>query len=1521
MMRIVLFGLLLAVRMEWSWCQDTHFTSDGDIRDFAVTINSVYVVTEGRLYHLSLNLTSRQSLFQRGIFVKGKKPEDARFDRVSEEGERYATFRVTTLVPFVNNGSLITCGVIECGYCELRDLTDIYKLLYMEHIEVGPIKPNTASVEFLVDLDLRAAKTYILTALESYKEDTCYSLGETVKLQNTNDEQRGKIFSSVSSTQTSTPSIMMRQDKTVQFVDGFQIDSTIYLFSNVHSKAEDAKIRLIWLKSGKSKSDTLKSLQGAKVTCGWESSVCQRLLSSSVVPGGPAVLWAGVFAGSDPTKTALVIFNISHVQTKDTNKDPDFRFSDQTTSSTDLKRLVPEKVLFQHSFMTSVLAVRQKSWMVFFIGTGDGQLIKLAVDKAFGTVCPRVLYRADDDRQVFPKMHLDPVDRKHVFVALRNQLRRVPVSQCKTYTSWQDCLSMQDPYCGWCDYNPSRASCTFEDECPDGYWLSISDDTKQQEMISYQVNRSNMQITLTIQTHLTVNGASPLNNLTCQLSTSVNHSCVLNDSVPPFPKCSCILPSSRLPAKGLDVTVNITIGSVHLIEQLTLNNCFDITGTPSSLLCQHCIASGCGWINNTCSWVSTGAMDESVCQTSESELDKSKPEIFSITPSVLSFYGKNHALLTGRNLSHVTKVRLQGDMDCSPKESPVWNNTGFNLTFHIPGGDKGLVNVCVLLPDGSCHGKASIMYRSSPACTMVTPTSTWKSGNRIIMVQGSNLEFVDGFVHSHSPDIITLPRNTGSGNLSYGTPPSEDARETFTSNVSMRVANQTLACLTRITYRPDPQFITFTSTRTGDDLRITIQKKADELQMDKTELSVWGIQGDKQYECIMETIETSNGTDFVICEIRSTPVAKIQSLKIKYGNVTVGVEPPSSFNLFLIIPLVLLPILCIIVAVVYVHRRQQRQLTAQMNRLIEDLELDIRNDIRQGFVDLQTEKADLIENVGAIPFLDYKHFASRIFFPEGGTLMTSFIRDIGQDALKVETDECCQALSRLIQDQLFVTSMVHALEEEKTFTVKDKCAVASLLTVALHSDLDYLTKVMEDLLTSLMEQPSNAQPKLLLRRTESIVEKLLTNWMSISLYGFLRESVGQHLFLLVSALTQHIAMGPVDSVTEKALYTLNEDWLLWQAQDFTSMKLKVLFAVGSDGEVSEPLEVTALSCDTVEQLKEKILTTFKAKFGFPYNIPVRNIQIAHEKEGVYVPLEEVDASSEVLGEVTMLNTLKHYKVSDGESIKVLSRTHPPLSPQGSLKDDQDFSVKYFHLIDPDVDEDQMKNPARKKLKLKEVHLTKLLSTKVAVHSFVENLFRAIWGTPHSRAPHAIKYFFDFLDVQADNMKITDPDVLHIWKTNSLPLRFWVNILKNPQFVFDMEKTPHLDSCLSVITQAFMDSFSLTEMQLGKHAPTNKLLYAKDIPQFKQEVKSYYKQVRDQPPITSSEFKGFLLEESKKHENEFNESAALRELYKFIERYFTKIKEKLDQNGVPAELIEQLKHVKNLFDGLKSCSWN
>ena len=84
-------------------------------------------------------------------------------------------------------------------------------------------------------------------------------------------------------------------------------------------------------------------------------------------------------------------------------------------------------------------------------------------------------------------------------------------------------------------------------------------------------------------------------------------------------------------------------------------------------------------------------------------------------------------------------------------------------------------------------------------------------------------------------------------------------------------------------------------------------------------------------------------------------------------------------------------------------------------------------------------------------------------------------------------------------------------------------------------------------------------------------------------------------------------------------------------------------------------------------------------------------------------------------------------------------------------------------------------------------------------------------------PVPIKYLFDFLDDEATCAKISDTDVLHTWKNNSLALRFWVNLIKNPEFVFDINKSAIVDSCLSVIAQVrvhfiFQKAFKLISFQ-------------------------------------------------------------------------------------------------------------
>lgn len=50
---------------------------------------------------------------------------------------------------------------------------------------------------------------------------------------------------------------------------------------------------------------------------------------------------------------------------------------------------------------------------------------------------------------------------------------------------------------------------------------------------------------------------------------------------------------------------------------------------------------------------------------------------------------------------------------------------------------------------------------------------------------------------------------------------------------------------------------------------------------------------------------------------------------------------------------------------------------------------------------------------------------------------------------------------------------------------------------------------------------------------------------------------------------------------------------------------------------------------------------------------------------------------------------------------------------------------------------------------------------------------------------------------------------------SLPLRFWVNILKNPNFIFDIHVSEVVDASLSVIAQTFMDACTKSEHKLSR----------------------------------------------------------------------------------------------------------
>ncbi len=72
---------------------------------------------------------------------------------------------------------------------------------------------------------------------------------------------------------------------------------------------------------------------------------------------------------------------------------------------------------------------------------------------------------------------------------------------------------------------------------------------------------------------------------------------------------------------------------------------------------------------------------------------------------------------------------------------------------------------------------------------------------------------------------------------------------------------------------------------------------------------------------------------------------------------------------------------------------------------------------------------------------------------------------------------------------------------------------------------------------------------------------------------------------------------------------------------------------------------------------------------------------------------------------------------------------------------------------------------------------------------------------------------------------------------SLPLRFWVNLIKNPEFIFDINKSATIDACFTVIAQAYIDACSTSEVKYTRDTPSARLLYVKEVQNYKSEVQS------------------------------------------------------------------------------------
>ncbi|XP_077985100.1 plexin-B1-like [Glandiceps talaboti] len=655
----------------------------------------------------------------------------------------------------------------------------------------------------------------------------------------------------------------------------------------------------------------------------------------------------------------------------------------------------------------------------------------------------------------------------------------------------------------------------------------------------------------------------------------------------------------------------------------------------------------------------------------------------------------------------------------------------------------------------------------------------------------------------------------------------------------------------------------------------------------------------------------------------------------------------------------ILVIAIIIIVVVFIRRTKRKAKDVEkLQQKMEDLELVVKNTSINAFVELQTEMSDLtsdLEGIG-IPLLDFNDYAVNMLFA-GQTDHPVFQKSTV--ALKPNAIRGLKEFYTLLKKKEFVLVLIHTLEEQKGVSIKDRVNIGSLLTVALQSEkkMGYLTDILKTLLMEAAQSAvEDGKEKGMLRRTESIMEKLLTNWFILTLYGFLKDSAGSSIFFLYKALKHQIEKGPVDFVTGFAKYSLTDDLLL--KQNVEEVPLTINIVTEWDG--GSDLQIKVLDIDTISQVKEKILEVMYKNTRYSRRPVVRDIDLewraGREGQG-HLTLQDQDQTSEVKDNWKHLNTLKDYKVPDGaymalvyklKDVNVQSNVRSPISlanqydfihfhnpdmapdvisshnsrthilreedeEEEEEEEEKDETMKVWHLMKSkhyytsgqNLEDGKSKMGKKSKQKNKgtkvisELYLTQLITTKGTIQKFVEDVFRTLLSVERQQFPQfpkSVKYMFDFLDGLAEKFDVEHiDDVTHIWKSNSLPLKIWANILKCPHFVFDINVNPTLTASLEIVAQAFVDSCSKIERKMGRETPANKLLFSNEVRSTKDMVDEYFKEISKLSPIDDRELGISLEEDFIDLGGKFDKISALGELYHYATKYGGEVLDALEED--------------------------
>lgn len=229
--------------------------------------------------------------------------------------------------------------------------------------------------------------------------------------------------------------------------------------------------------------------------------------------------------------------------------------------------------------------------------------------------------------------------------------------------------------------------------------------------------------------------------------------------------------------------------------------------------------------------------------------------------------------------------------------------------------------------------------------------------------------------------------------------------------------------------------------------------------------------------------------------------------------------------------------------------------------------------------------------------------------------------------------------------------------------------------IVLMNKMEYATDILKCLLLRLIDKSVTAKhPQLMLRRTESVVEKMLTNYMAICMYDYLKEYAGSSLFLLFKAIKHQTEKGLVDAVTNEARYSLSEEKLLREQIPHSFVSLHIV-----QDDLDEKVQCKVLDCDTISQVKSKILDALFKNTPFSMRPAVYEVDLEwRHGRGGHLTLQDEDLTTKTINGWKRLNTLAHYGVKESAVMSLIARQNDSYNMNYNPKHPQSYhNCKYF----------------------------------------------------------------------------------------------------------------------------------------------------------------------------------------------------------------------------------------------------